>query len=244
MILTDERLLEATDIYVKTFRPTAVRNAKKSRLESDCVWLWLTFEGSQHRQIGSYVTKLFTTYDFHITTCDLRSLAETRSNNAMLGGTISPAQRDAITDLNGHSSQVTRDYYLKTDRLAQSKAGREGFAQMIGFPVDQGKDMPFHWPDEDMPDVPTYGTAHPDKDNPITKRARWTDEEVNFIGQWTRAYLGENPHATRVLSKLLHHIWKTPSCHAIFHPRHVLTTTRLKSGLSAYEKEYGAIKLR
>jgi hypothetical protein len=111
---------------------------------------------------------------------------------------------------------------------------------MLGKP-SANLEQPNRWPDEDVADVPVYGGQHPDKNNNINKRARWTNEEVNFIGKWVKVYLKQNPRATRVLSKLLHHIWKTPSCHAIFHPRHVLTTTRLKAGLDAYEKKNGRI---
>jgi len=240
LILTDERLLKATEIYVKTFRPVAVRNARRKGLKSSLDLLWLTYEGEQHRQIGKFVTKLFSTYDFHITTCDLRSLTETKANDAMLAGTMSAAQREAITDLNGHSSQVTKDYYLKTDRVSQSTAGREGFARMLGK-SSESLDEPNRWPEEYIADIPVYGERHPDKNNDINKRARWTREEVGFVGTWIKGYLKENPRATRLLSKLLNHIWTTPSCHAIFHPRHVLTATRLKSGLDAYENQFGRI---
>jgi hypothetical protein len=240
LILTEEKLLKATEIYVKTFRPVAVRNARRKGFTSNLDLLWLTYEGEQQRQIGKFVTKLFAMHDYHITTGDLRSLVETKANNAMLAGTLSAAQREAITDLNGHSSQVTKDYYLMTDRVSQSNAGREGFARMLGKPsAILGE--PSRWPDEDVADVPVYGGQHPDKNNHINKRARWTNEEVDFIGRWMKCYLKQNPRATRLLSKLLHHIWKTPSCHPIFHPRHVLTTTRLKSGLDAYENKNGPI---
>jgi len=241
VILTDEILLRATSIYVESFRPVAIRNATKKILSTSHDFLWLTYEGDQHTQIGKYVTKLFAAYDFHITTCDLRSLAETKSNDAMLSGKISPAHRNAITDLNGHSSQVTKDYYLKTDRIAESSFGREGFAQMLGLQSEVVTDEATHWRDEGIDEDSKYGSAHPDKGNPITKRARWTREEINFIGHWIRGFIREHPKSTRVLSKLLDHIWKTPSCHSIFHPRHVLTTSRLKSGLDAYEREHGPI---
>ena len=63
-----------------------------------------------------------------------RALVETAAHKACQEGDISPSQRDAINGINGHSGQISQDYYLFQDRKREVSLAVEGFQKIIGEP--------------------------------------------------------------------------------------------------------------
>jgi hypothetical protein len=232
-VVVDGEICNMIRIYVERFRPIAIRH------NDACDYLWLTFKGEQIQRMGSYVTRFFEKHgNLHVTTTGLRSLAETTSNGAWVEGKLSRAEKEAITSINGHSSQVTRDYYVRTDQAKETTLGRSGFKRMLGINhADEIEDL---WPNRDIVIIPQYGASHPDIEK-HTQRAVWSDAEIRYVGTWCAKQRQQYPEINRILAKLLDHIRRTPKVHCIFHPRHVLNTSRLKQGLAQYQRRYGSI---
>ena len=217
-VVINPEILSLLKIYVGRFRPVAVK-------ANPCDYLWVTYKGERISIVGSFVTRFFEKFgNLHVTTTDLRSLAETTAHRAFLAGSISPAERAAITAINGHSSQVTKDHYIRADLNAEATSGRKGFNRMLG--LDDINDREVLWPEHDEAVAPIFGTAHPDFGR-TTERASWTAAEISFVGKWCKKKCRSSPHVNRLMAKCLEHIYDTPACHPIFHQRHVLNTGRL-----------------
>jgi hypothetical protein len=266
-VLCDPQLLRVNRIYVKRFRPIALQNAINAGIDTSPNFLWLTFDGKQQTRIGRCVTNFFRTHEnLHVTVTQIRGLTETTAHKALLKGIISPTQREAIMSVNGHSSRTTKDYYLMSDRKADAAHGRAGFNKMLGFVTperlsiedtcdgdaytedggdkDDGDDSTSAMESIDSDsafgrDAPiVFGAEHPQGDN-MECRAKWTSEEIGYAGKWVERKLEISPGITNIIAKCLAHIRATPSCHPIFHPRHVVDSTRLKHGIECYEKQTG-----
>jgi hypothetical protein len=83
-------------------------------------WLWLTVEGTRENDIGGKVIACTVrTLHRNLTSTGIRSMVEMESNDAYKQGKITAEERDAVHDVNGHSSQVTKDYY-QLERMTDS----------------------------------------------------------------------------------------------------------------------------
>ncbi len=256
-VLCDPQLLRANRIYVKKIRPIALQNARIAGLDNAPKFLWLTFDGKQQTRIGRCVTNFFRTHEnLHVTVTQIRALTETTAHKALLEGIITPTQREAIMSVNGHSSKTTKDYYLMSNRKADTAHGRAGFNAMLGL-VTPERLYPDNEPDEDSDDNSiaaaqsddetsvfgddiqnVFGAEHPQGDN-VECRAKWTSKEIAYVGKWVERKLASSPGINNIIAKCLAHIRETPSCHPLFHPRHVVDSTRLKNGIERYEKLKG-----
>lgn len=63
----------------------------------------------------------------YITTNNIRSIVESAAESLLRQGRISSSARTAIQNVNGHSSAIVRDYYLKEDRTADVYQARSVF---------------------------------------------------------------------------------------------------------------------
>ena len=168
--------------------------------------------------------------------------------------------------LNGHSSAITKDFYVRQERSKDVEHAINAFAT-ITSPRQQANEMFNVSSDSDefepaVPsvvakrkiaivdemeyDFPEATNTPPQKHHKpaadlITsaqqKRVKWSDEEINFVGQWCEKMLKQNPaNQNNIVSRCLAYIREHMSIAAIFHPNHIVSSGRLKHGLEAYNK--------
>jgi hypothetical protein len=75
-----------------------------------------------------------------------------------------------------------------------------------------------------------WGQNHPEFNSPKT-RICWSEEENGYIRKWWRDNSSKYP--THVTAKLLEHIRNDKIAQAIFHPNHILDSSRIRHGLRA-----------
>ena len=82
-------------------------------------------------KIGAGVTAFFhRELGIRINITKIRSIVETEMHKLHLRGVITAEERASIMNINGHSSQVTIDYYLREDRLGDVRNGCEAFKKL------------------------------------------------------------------------------------------------------------------
>jgi len=236
-------------IFWEYFRPVAIQNLEFSNgglFDYLPRSLWLTFDGKPDK-IGPRVTQYFKrTLMMHITTTAIRSLVETTTETLAREGDISSVQREAVSNINGHTSEVTKDYYLKMDRTMDVHRARQAMDTVmpVESPSSPGSllGQPHTWNSQsrDSLCVADWGTKHPDyqkttvKGNSVAKRAIWTDEEIQYIANYCLQKVEENPEAKfTIVASCLNHINMDPDALPIFHANHVLDSSRLRSGYRA-----------
>lgn len=91
-----------------------------------------------------------------------------------------------------------------------------------------------------LPRRPQYASApgpigckHPDRDRGSRERARWTEPEVSYIGNFVARDAILHPDRGTVVARCLKAIHKDPCAREIFHPNHIVDSGRLRTG---YEK--------
>lgn len=60
----------------------------------------------------------------------IRSVVETSTDNARQRGIITSVEQNSVQKLNGHSSAVVNDYYLRQDVANNVSHGRKAFTAM------------------------------------------------------------------------------------------------------------------
>jgi len=83
------------------------------------------------------------------------------------------------------------------------------------------------------------GLKHPDQ-NGRARKAKWTDEEVDIVGEWCLSTLQSKPEwGPCIISKCLAYIMKTKNIREVFHPLHVASSARLRYGYDKYRMKHG-----
>ena len=230
--------------------------------------------------------------NLHITTNTIRSIVETEMDALHEVGDITNAERNAIMNLNGHSSAITKDYYIRRDRSRDVKHALSAFTAIKRQKIDSDSDSdevfrphlhrhrhsfidsdeetenyyrqpglgggvaqvqreretddpanatPKHFRDPEHKVVTTV--AHRpfsirSSTNKVLSRNKWTDEEINFVGDWCSKTLLRNPeNQNNIVARCLSYIQNHSDVATMFHPNHILSSGRLKHGLDSYKKK-------
>ena len=98
-------------LYLTYLRPKAAKDYRLTRPKSP---LFITWNGDIDEGIGRKVTSFFEDKnDLHMTSTAIRGLMETSAEEALHKGDITASQRASVSSINGHSSAVVKNYYLK-----------------------------------------------------------------------------------------------------------------------------------
>lgn len=168
----------------------------------------------------------------NITTTNIRKLVEIEMERCKRDGVINENEREAVKSINGHSSPIVKDFYLKLDRNADAHNGRIAFAKLF---EGEGIEFKAHSPEadwnfkDDLVHAP-WGTNHPayNKTTPKNMRVQWSNEEIEYIMKWI--VQNKDTLAVNRVAKCLHHIEQDEQAYPVFHLNHVLTSARLRTG--------------
>jgi hypothetical protein len=261
--------------------------------------LWLRYDGLREEHMGVRVTSFFQReMNLHITTTAIRSLVETTMDDLHEDGFISSSQKSSVHAINGHSSDVVADYYLRKARGRDVLRARSAFEfvdtqpntshgqashqqqvntqppalapalalpstpappalalpstpappalalpstpappahlpafdDLVGmFLTATGPSGQSRWQPRPKAQALQFGTAHPDY-NSLAKRARWTEEELDYIAKYCAEDRIRNPNNVNVMAGCLKQIMADPDALPIFHVIHILNTARLRNG--------------
>jgi hypothetical protein len=237
------------DKYISFVRPKLKMKAND--------YLFIDQKGKR-LHIGSKLTSFFeSTLNLHITTTTIRSLLETEMSTLYDNGMITTEERNAIMKLNGHSSAVTEDFYIRRDRAADVTHAVNAF-KCITSPK-QGVKLKFsescvehdeihdsmgfeswsYTSDFDARLGATLKSNQIEESIPIAQsphRVKWTKDEIIFVGEWCAKTLLENPiNHNNIVARCLEHIRNNQDALQIFHPNHILNSGRLKHALECYK---------
>lgn len=215
---------------------------KISAIESPNDPLWVDWKGNPETDIGRLVTRYFRKkLDLHITTTAIRSLVETQAQDLFEQGIISLADRESVSHINGHTSQIARTYYVERDRVRDIFNTRNLFRHIVEADGDVKNDFVqavefggVEWPISSHFEYCDWGTNHPDYNKP-SKRAIWSAAELQYISDWmsNRLLTKVSRGKLQTVSALWKYITQGPgkaSAQPIFHRHHVLNSTRLRHG--------------
>lgn len=227
----------------------------------DSPWLWIKVDGTREEDIGAKVTAYcIASLNVNLTTTGMRAMMEIEANEAYKAGKISLAEKEAIHNVNGHSSQTTKDYYLYEDMADSVEKASQAYdvmrnpsaAPAVSHQLNHlnahivnqttitnntGK-IPIPWSNRRARTLQPidWGADHPNYAS-RTKRASWSDMEMDYIARWYQESVQLNPgNVSRMSSRLLLKIQSDPVAHRIFHEIHVLNSARLRTGVRAFEK--------
>lgn len=225
--------------------------------------LFLTYNGQPENRLGKRLTTFFKrTMELHVTTTAIRSLVETMTDEMYMKGKITKEGKESVQHINGHSSRITQDYYVRRDQANMVAQARDvfstqaidahphlrdldfprtevlprspGHVEEVGWGQHQGC-ASAGWPRNDRLEAANWGTAHPDYQSG-GKKARWTAEEVEYIRRWCEHDNGGAMYSTNIAARCLAHIMRDSAALPIFHPNHVLDSARLRHGYRTYMK--------
>jgi hypothetical protein len=184
-----KRLLKLYLIYL---RPKAAKDYRLTRPKSP---LFITWDGDSDEKIGRKVTSFFEDKnDLHMTSTAIRSLMETSAEEALHKGEITASQRASVSSINGHSSAVVKNYYLKIRARKDVHNARDAvraFDTPIAYTgnrdnsIIEGNHLENHYDDmaidEDESDVHAINDDSADLEGyQITQYADWGTEHPDY----------------------------------------------------------------
>jgi len=202
--------------------------------------LFLDWNGNAEIRIGRLVSSFFKrTCGLRITTTMIRSVVEMATEDARQRGAITVQQQEATHRINGHSSKVVQDFYLRRNMEQSVRLGTAAFESLQEItPSDPVVSTPMRTPSI-IPRIVTpmqtikWGTAHPNyQEHPTARRAEWTSAEVDYIRSWYQQETVRVPGNDNMLSsRCLKAIIKDPAAWPIFHELHTLDSKRMRTGI-------------
>jgi hypothetical protein len=134
-ILLADQAIPAFDLYVKA-REEVSRRYPELDLENDNSPFWINCTNDPNsvhdNRAYLHLTKVFRrALNIDINTTLIRTLVETKSYYLERTGQISPLERGAIQNINGHSGATCDEYYLLLDRERDSQLARQVLAPSL-----------------------------------------------------------------------------------------------------------------
>ena len=98
---------------------------------------------------------------------------------------------------------------------------------------------------EEVSSLSMFGGDHPVPfTNNGSKRVKWTFEENNWIHVWCENRVREVGHDNNIAAHCLKAIREDPEAWPIFHPNHVLNSSKLNEGRKSYIKRLKKIEAK
>jgi hypothetical protein len=182
------------EIYIRYLFPWAkAKNPEASYVKEKngeyAQRLILTPSGMPNENLGREFTAFFASFNLHTTSTSLRSLIESESAELFRNGAITASEKHSVNMINGHSSQTSQDRYLYDQREEDAKAVERvvenqltrtdlsftSSTPLLGFVLESP---------ELVNGADPWGSGRDDFTSLGLKRAKWTVEEMNFIGQF------------------------------------------------------------
>ena len=200
--------------------------------------LFIDIKGRAITDIGRYVTNFFVkNTGLHITTTTLREMFETLSKKKFNDGEITDGQRSSVSRLIGHSVKTAENCYVLED--TQSVVQDVANIQFDAIEDDDGSDFDLsQFQGIDYTRVYEHidwGCEHPDYKNEDT-RIKFSDAEKRYVWSLVTRHCKIDPNDSKkylpppnFVAFCLEKIKNDSSAIPIFHHRHILNTTRLRS---------------
>jgi hypothetical protein len=184
-------------IYVRYIRPHAARSIETSPDQEPLLLNFL--HGGHNANVGQAITHFYIGESkIHLTTTAIRSLLETTAEHLYRQGHLSTEAKKSVEGINGHSSAVVKNYYLKLNRAEEVHHARALF-ETTNFEPYPDLEMPFQdeatahpFQDDDDDDDATAhpyqdATSEPTSDLSVLPTANsWENfsEENEELGHW------------------------------------------------------------
>jgi hypothetical protein len=93
--------------------------------------LWLTYQGKHEKHPGKGVSRFFkATMQLSINSTSIRDLVETAVHRLHVQGVISNEARTAVMNINGHSGQTAKDFYIQNTKFDEVRHAQVAFKAM------------------------------------------------------------------------------------------------------------------
>ncbi len=238
VIIAGDFLLLLVETYINVARPK-ISNCQTAHRPLDPLWLTYTKVKMTNSDISHRISRFFLrTMQLNITTTGIRKMVEIEMESAVRANIISPQERLAIQHINGHSSAVVEDFYLKLDRAADANDGRNAFQKYfdhIGYGSETNSNSmtkTIGWPEKDDLMHAPWGTMHPSysKTTPKNMRFPWSEEELDYLQNWIQNNKEMLVHSGNRVARCLRYLKNDPVALPIFHVHHIMNSSRLRTG--------------
>ena len=214
------------EVYLNHMRPIVCKHRKAKPTDP----LFITYAGAPHKLLGQAMASFFVPKDLWITPTTVRKLMEMEAHKRYVNGELSLAEKQAVEDVNGHSSATVKDYYQYTSMSDQLNLA----VKALNF-SNLNEDYFIPAPNPLLKD---WGTEHPCYGSD-SKRVEFSKEELRYIVRALQSLLTDtNDLPINCTSLVLKQIREDPDATPIFHKRHILKSDRLRAGIRS------AFKLR
>jgi hypothetical protein len=263
-VIADKVTKKLLKAYLECVRPKIVTKNQNNAAKHDM--LWINYDGTPVLKISDKIIKFFEANgDLHVGSRVIRTMIETAAQTLQDNGVITGEERQAVHNVNGHSSTVTKNHYIIRDRIQDAKLSKNVFRH-ITTPkrqrTERGEEEKEAIEDDndksedereqlDVRNILSlnrvelqkkkndWGSEHLHYHAKGRQRATWTDLEVRTIGDWCAERIRETP---ALRPQIANHCWKNfttvgkTSVQNIFHNIHIKDNKRLAEGLKKAKK--------
>lgn len=192
-------------------------------------YVFINYRGEKYCSLDSNISAWFRKHSFNVTTNTVRSLSDTQAHELLQNGRISSAFEESMMEINGHSSQMSKDHYRRNSLKAHVQNGNAIFNIIRTEPMPENS----IFAGTNHTNRPCYGTEHPQYQKDA-RRFIWTDAEINYlVALFDRPDIKNN---SRPYVRCLEIIKNDPYAQRIFHEHHVSCHQRLRNGYQMHQR--------
>jgi hypothetical protein len=230
-IVTSAESKELLELYINRFRPCVNDHPR----DEDRLWIRYNASAYESKHIGQAVSSFFLKKgNLKLNSTIIRSLIETEFEYLRQCDVITSEERQAVMNLNGHSSEIVKNYYLLQARqrdvsnaisaFTKGQEHRSAHPQACTLMHSQARN---------------WGSSHPSY-RIVSPQAsvKWSDMELDYIGTIIDPVDSSGCGNYRY-KRLLDIIKRDPNCTPIFHANHVTGVTKIRNGYDAYQARKG-----
>jgi hypothetical protein len=233
-VVLSQESKELLNLYINHFR---CKVSSPSDVADETKPLWLRWNGDAYSEdlIGDAVIAFFKKKaNLRCGTTMIRSLIETNMESLHQKNVITKEERAAVSNLNGHSSAITKNYYVLQSRTQDVQHAMRAFekAREENLPAQEDNSLRSY--------KINWGTNHPQYSiNDPSAHIKWSEDEIAYIS----AFVERTTEMDKsICMRLLRQVKSDPGAIEIFHVNHVTDTQKIRNGYEAYMRVQHGLK--
>jgi len=233
-VIIPDIVKEMFEYYFRVIRKIILK--MNNLLENE--YVFINYRGEKYCSLDKNISAWFRKHSFNVTTTTLRSLSDTQTHELLQHGRISSAFEESMMEINGHSSQMSKDHYRRNSLKAHVQNGNAIFDIIRTEPMPENSI--FAGTSSTTVRL-NYGIEH-NQYGKEGKRIKWSAAEINYLVALFNRQDIKNSSRPYILC--LEIIKQDPYAQRIFHPHHVSSHQRLRIGHQMYQRANNKITSR